>query len=53
MDSVCEDCTRGEEGVSVVDVGVGRVSGKERAHEGYFGGVLGDVRLDGEVGCAG
>ena len=53
MDSVCEDGGGGEEGVSVVDVGVGFVRGEEGTDEGYFGRVLGDVGLDWEVGCLG
>ncbi len=47
VDCVCEDGAGGEEGVGVVDVGVGGVRGEEGVDEGYFGGVLGDVGLDG------
>ena len=47
VDCVSEDGARGEEGVGVVDVGVGGVCGEERMDEGYFGGVLGDVGLNG------
>ena len=50
VDCVGEDGARGEEGVGVVDVGVGGVGGEEGVDEGDFRRVLGDVGLDGEVG---
>ena len=53
VDCVGEDGARGEKGVGVVDVGVGAVRGEEGVDEGDFGGVLGDVGLDGEVGSGG
>lgn len=53
MDCVGEDGAGGEEGVGVVDVGVGSVGGEEGTDEGDFGGVFGDVGLDGEVGVGG
>ena len=39
--------------MGVVDVGVGCVGGEEGVDESDFGGVFGDVGLDGEVGGGG
>ena len=50
MDCVGEDGAGREEGVGVVDVGVGIVRWEEGLDEGYFGGVFGDVCLNWE-GC--
>lgn len=40
----------GEEPVVIVDGGVGVMLGEELPDKGEFGLVLGDVRLDGELG---
>lgn len=45
---VREDCARGQQGGGVVDGGVRGTVREERAHEGAFGFVLGDVGLDAE-----
>ena len=50
---MCEDGGRSEQGVRFVYVGIGGVGGEEGLHEGYFGGVFRDVRLDWVVGCLG
>ena len=39
--------------MGVVDVGVGGMRGEEGVNEGYFGGVLGNVGLNGEMGGGG
>lgn len=50
VDCVGEDGPGREEVVGVVDGGVGGVGGEELADEGELGEVLGEVRLNGEVG---
>ena len=50
---MCEDRAWREEIMGIVDVRVGVVGRVEGSREGDFGGVFGDVGLDGEVLCVG